>query len=136
MASSQASCQAPPPPLKEAAWHKPLRGGDASVVTVKASYRGDIVRFRVPSSAGVATVKGEVAMRLGLAPGEFDVKYLDDDNEWVLLSCDADFQECLDVIPALSGASASSGSGTAQPVVRLMVHEVAEVHGSSCGSSD
>lgn len=136
VASSQASCQAPPPPLKEAAWRKPSRGGDASVVTVKASYRGDIVRFRVPSSAGVAMVKEEVAMRLGLAPGEFDVKYLDDDNEWVLLSCDADFQECLDVVPALSGASASSGSGTAQPVVRLMVHEVAEVHGSSCGSSD
>lgn len=113
-----------------------MPGGDASVVTVKASYRGDIIRFRVPSSAGVATVKGEVAKRLGLEAGEFDVKYLDDDNEWVLLSCDADFQECLDVVPALSGASTSSGSGTAQPVVRLMVQEVAEVHGSSCGSSD
>jgi hypothetical protein len=50
-----------------------LRGGDASVVTVKASYKEDIVRFRVPSSAGVTTVKGEVAMRLALAPGEFDV---------------------------------------------------------------
>ena len=136
VASSQGSCQAPPPPLKEATWRKPLPGGDASVVTVKASYRGDIIRFRVPSSAGVATVKGEVAKRLGLEAGEFDVKYLDDDNEWVLLSCDADFQECLDVVPALSGASTSSGSGTAQPVVRLMVQEVAEVHGSSCVSSD
>ncbi|CAD6248149.1 unnamed protein product [Miscanthus lutarioriparius] len=136
VASSQGSCQAPPPPLKEATWRKPLPGGDARVVTVKASYRADIIRFRVPSSAGVATVKGEVAKRLGLEAGEFDVKYLDDDNEWVLLSCDADFQECLDVVPALSGASTSSGSGTAQPVVRLMVQEVAEVHGSSCGSSD
>ncbi|KAJ1277817.1 hypothetical protein BS78_04G032100 [Paspalum vaginatum] len=131
--SSQGSCQAPPR-LKNAAFRGPLQHGvDAGVVTVKASYRGDIIRFRVPSSAGVATVKGEVAKRLGLEAGEFDVKYLDDDNEWVLLSCDADFQECLDVVPALL---ASSGSGTAQPVVRLMVQEVAEIHGSSCGSSD
>ncbi|OEL18918.1 Protein NLP6 [Dichanthelium oligosanthes] len=136
MASSQGSCHAPPPPSKEAALRPPSHGGEAGVVTVKASHRGDIIRFRVPSSAGVATVKGEVAKRLGLEASEFDVKYLDDDNEWVLLSCDADFQECLDVVPALSGASTSSGSGAAPPVVRLMVQEVAEIHGSSCGSSD
>nr|CAB3445526.1 unnamed protein product [Digitaria exilis] len=134
MASSQGSCHAPP---KEAAVRVPLHGVDATgVVTVKASYRGDIIRFRVACSAGVATVKGEVAKRLGLDASEFDVKYLDDDNEWVLLSCDADFQECLDVVPAMSGASTASGSGAAQPVVRLMVQEVAEIHGSSCGSSD
>ncbi|CAL4971537.1 unnamed protein product [Urochloa decumbens] len=135
MASSQGSCHAPPPP-RDAALRTALHGGDASVVTVKASYRGDIIRFRVPCSAGVATVKGEVAKRLALEAGEFDVKYLDDDNEWVLLSCDADFQECLEVVPALSGASSSSGSTSAQPVVRLMVQEVPEIHGSSCGSSD
>ena len=113
-----------------------MHGADAGVVTVKASYRGDIVRFRVPSSAGVATVKGEVAKRLGLEASEFDVKYLDDDNEWVLLSCDADFQECLEVVPAVSGAASSSGSASPQPVVRLMVQEVPENHGSSCGSSN
>ena len=135
--SSQGSCQAPPPPNpKDAALRTPLHGADAGVVTVKASYRGDIVRFRVPSSAGVATVKGEVAKRLGLEASEFAVKYLDDDNEWVLLSCDADFQECLEVVPAVSGAASSSGSALAQPVVRLMVQEAPENHGSSCGSSE
>ncbi|CAL5024123.1 unnamed protein product [Urochloa decumbens] len=135
MASSQGSCHAPPPP-RDAALRSTLHGVDAGVVTVKANYRGDIIRFRVPRSAGVATVKGEVAKRLALEAGEFDVKYLDDDNEWVLLSCDADFQECLEVVPALSGASSSSGLTSAQPVVRLMVQEVPEIHGSSCGSSD
>ncbi|KAL6629190.1 hypothetical protein ACP70R_028955 [Stipagrostis hirtigluma subsp. patula] len=136
VASSQGSCQEPPH-LKNTALSKPPRGcGDTGLVTIKASYRGDIIRFRVPCSAGVAAVKREVAVRLGLEDGAFDVKYLDDDNEWVLLSCDADFQECLDVVPALSGASSSSGSRAAQPVVRLMVQEVADVLGSSCGSSD
>ncbi|CAN6242985.1 unnamed protein product [Urochloa humidicola] len=134
MASSQGSCHAPPP--RDTAFRTALHGMDAGVVTVKASYRGDIIRFRVPCSSGVATVKREVAKRLALEASEFDVKYLDDDNEWVLLSCDADFQECLDVVPAVSGASSSCGSTSAQPVVRLMVQEVPEIHGSSCGSSD
>lgn len=30
------------------------------MVTIKASYKGDIVRFRVPCSAGVAAAKEEV----------------------------------------------------------------------------
>uniref|UniRef100_A0A0A9HHX6 PB1 domain-containing protein n=1 Tax=Arundo donax TaxID=35708 RepID=A0A0A9HHX6_ARUDO len=135
-ASSQGSCQEPSPP-KNTALRKTLLGGDAGVVTVKASYKGDIIRFRVPCSSGVAAVKEEVAKRLGLEADTFDVKYLDDDNEWVLISRDADFQECLNVVPALSaGSSSSGGSGTAQPVVRLVVQEVADSLGSSCGSSD
>lgn len=129
VASSQGSCQEPP--FTNTALRKPLQSssnGAGGVVTIKASYRGDIVRFRVPCSAGVAAVKEEVAKRLGLEAGAFDVKYLDDDHEWVLLSCDDDFQECLDVVPALPSAAAQ--------VVRLMVQEVADNLGSSCGSSD
>ncbi|KAF0925071.1 hypothetical protein E2562_015367 [Oryza meyeriana var. granulata] len=135
-ASSHGSCQAPS--HARTALQKPPRcsNGD-SVVTIKASYRGDIVRFRVPCSAGVAAVKAEVAKRLSLEAGAFDVKYLDDDHEWVLLSCDADFQECLDVVPTLplTSSAAKSGSGVAQ-VVRLMVQDVADNIGSSCASSD
>uniref|UniRef100_A0A0E0JV98 RWP-RK domain-containing protein n=1 Tax=Oryza punctata TaxID=4537 RepID=A0A0E0JV98_ORYPU len=136
-ASSHGSCQAPSH-AKTALQKPPSCGNGDGVVTIKASHRGDIIRFRVPCSAGVAAVKAEVAKRLSLDAGAFDVKYLDDDHEWVLLSCDADFQECLDVIPALSSTSASakSGSGAAAPVVRLMVQEVADNIGSSCASSD
>jgi hypothetical protein len=133
VASSQGSCQEPRPPRRSTATRKPFHAG---LVTVKASYRGDIIRFRVPSSAGVEAIKGEVAKRLGLEMDAFHVKYLDDDNQWVLLSCDADFQDCLQVVPALSTASSSSGSGAAQPLVRLMVQEVADSHVSSCASSD
>ncbi|XP_052141766.1 protein NLP3-like [Oryza glaberrima] len=138
--SSHGSCQAPPPHAKTALQKPPswCSNGDG-VVTIKASHRGDIIRFRVPCSAGVTAVKAEVAKRLSLDAGAFDVKYLDDDHEWVLLSCDADFQECLDVVPALPSMSvtARSGSGAAAPVVvRLMVQEVADNIGSSCASSD
>jgi hypothetical protein len=99
------------------------------LVTIKASYRGDIIRFRVPCSAGVAAVKEEVAKRLGLDAGAFDVKYLDD------------FQECLDVAPALpqqmaAAAAMSGGTGVVSPVVRLMVQELADSLRRSFGSSD
>ncbi|GJN18945.1 hypothetical protein PR202_gb06161 [Eleusine coracana subsp. coracana] len=85
VASSQGSCCQEPPPRKSTIMRKPFHASNDGLVTVKASYRGDIVRFRVPSSAGVEAVKGEVAKRLGLDMDAFDVKYLDDDNEWVLL---------------------------------------------------
>ncbi|VAI54914.1 unnamed protein product [Triticum turgidum subsp. durum] len=138
--SSQGSSQ-DPPPLNKATLPKSLlrrsNGTAGELVTIKASYRGDIIRFRVPCSAGVAAVKGEVAKRLGLDAGTFYVKYLDDDHEWVLLSCDADFQECLDVAPGLpASATMAGGAGAVSPVVRLMVQEVADNHRSSCGSSD
>ncbi|XP_051195266.1 protein NLP3-like [Lolium perenne] len=129
--SSQGSSQDPPPLTKTALGKSLLQrsnGAAGELVTIKASYKGDIVRFRVPCSAGVAAVKEEVAKRLGLDAGAFDVKYLDDDHEWVLLSCDADFQECLDVAPA--SAAMSGGTGVVLPVVRLMVHR------SSFGRSD
>lgn len=56
--------------------------------------------------------------------GTFDIKYLDDDHEWVLIACDADLQECVDI-------SRSSGSN----VVRLLVHDIMPNLGSSCESS-
>ncbi|XP_037453106.1 protein NLP3-like isoform X1 [Triticum dicoccoides] len=138
--SSQGSSQ-DPPPLTKTTMRKSLlwrsNGAEGELVTIKANYRGDIIRFRVPCSAGVAAVKEEVAKRLGLDAGTFDVKYLDDDHEWVLLSCDADFQECLDVAPGLPASSTmAGGAGAVSPVVRLMVQEVADNHRSSCGSSD
>ncbi|VAI43309.1 unnamed protein product [Triticum turgidum subsp. durum] len=138
--SSQGSSQDPPPLTKTTmrkSWLWRSNGAEGELVTIKANYRGDIIRFRVPCSAGVAAVKEEVAKRLGLDAGAFDIKYLDDDHEWVVLSCDADFQECLDVAPGLpASAAVAAGAGAVSPVVRLMVQEVADNHRSSCGSSD
>ncbi|CAA7397462.1 unnamed protein product [Spirodela intermedia] len=92
-----------------------------STVKVKASYRGDIIRFRVKSGVGVFLLKEQVAKRLKLDLGAFDLKYLDDDGEWVLLACDADLEECLEV---------NGGQ-----VVRLSVTDVASNPGSFSESS-
>lgn len=98
---------------------------EMKTVTIKATYREDIIRFRVSLNCGIVELKEEVAKRLKLEIGTFDVKYMDDDNEWVLIACDADLQECMYV-------SRSSGESK---IIRVLVHDVSSNLGSSWESS-
>ncbi|KAI4963153.1 hypothetical protein ZWY2020_019649 [Hordeum vulgare] len=81
-------------------------------------------RFRFRVLAAAMALKDEVAKRLRMDAGMFDIKYLDDDHEWVKLACNADLEECIEI---------SRHSGT--HVIRLLVSDVAAHIGSSCGSS-
>ncbi|KAJ1382237.1 Protein NLP, PB1 domain [Sesbania bispinosa] len=107
----------------EACGTNPPARNDMKSVTIKATYREDIIRFRVSLTRGIVELK-EVAKRLNLEVGTFDIKYLDDDHEWVLIACDADLQECMDV-------SRSSGRN----IIRVLVHDITSNLGSSCESS-
>ncbi|XP_072965278.1 protein NLP3 [Typha angustifolia] len=96
-------------------------------VTIKASYKNDIIRFRFPCSGSVGdlgVLKDEVAKRLKMEVGLFDIKYLDDDHEWVMLACDADLEECME-ISRLSGGN----------IIRLSVNDIVPNVGS-CESHD
>ncbi|XP_051144502.1 protein NLP7-like isoform X2 [Andrographis paniculata] len=93
-------------------------------VTIKATHREDIIRFRLPIDSGIIKLKEEVAKRLKLESGTFEIKYLDDDHEWVLIACDSDLTECLEL-------SKSSGGN----IIRLLVHDIMAILGSSCESS-
>ena len=93
-------------------------------VTIKATYREDMIRFRISLSSGIAKLKEEVAKRLRLEVGTFDIKYLDDDHEWILIARDADLHECMDV-------SRSSNSN----MIRVSVHDANDNLGSSCEST-
>ncbi|XP_057773588.1 protein NLP7 isoform X2 [Salvia miltiorrhiza] len=97
---------------------------EVKTITIKATYREDIIRFRLAIDSGIVKLKEEVAKRLKLELGTFDIKYLDDDHEWVLIACDADLLECFDV-------SRSSGGN----IIRLLVHDIMANLGSSCESS-
>ncbi|XP_048132847.1 protein NLP7 isoform X2 [Rhodamnia argentea] len=97
---------------------------DMTSVTIKATYREDIIRFRISLSSSIVELREQVAKRLKLDVGTFDIKCLDDDHEWVLIACDADWQECMDI-------SRSSGCN----MIRLLVHDVMASLGSSCESS-
>lgn len=98
--------------------HKKNWPTHGDVVTIKVTHNEDTVRFKLASDKSYLDLRDEVNQRLKLTKVTFDLKYLDDDEEWMLLACDADLQECLEVMRA-SGRSAiklmvrCNGSSTA-----------------------
>ncbi|XP_042415455.1 protein NLP2-like [Zingiber officinale] len=93
-------------------------------VTVKATYKEDTVRFKYFPSIGSHYLFEEVGRRFKLPGGTFQLKYLDDEKEWVLLENDADFQECIDILENIGSQS-----------IKLQVRDVPYNVGSS-GSSN
>ncbi|KAL6844905.1 hypothetical protein ACP4OV_025564 [Aristida adscensionis] len=75
----------------------PKLNADASM-RVKATFGSEKVRFRLRPECDFQELKHEIAKRLGIVDtNSLVLKYLDDDSEWVLMTCDADLQECLHV---------------------------------------
>ncbi|XP_050371615.1 protein NLP9-like [Argentina anserina] len=69
-----------------------------SKIIVKATYKEDMIRFKFEPSGGCLKLYEEVAKRLKLQDGTFQLKYLDDEHEWVMLVSDADLRECLEIL--------------------------------------
>lgn len=95
-----------------------------SGLVVKATYKHDTVRFKLHPNSGFLYVVGEVSRRFKLPIGVFQLKYKDDEEEWVVLACDSDLQECIEMT---QNASLHH--------VKLQVLDVHFGEGSSCGSS-
>ncbi|CAN6448748.1 unnamed protein product [Victoria cruziana] len=83
---------------------KSMNSGD-SKITVKATYRGDTVRFKFAPCLGCARLLEEVGGRFNLAFGTFQLKYLDDEDEWVMLVNDEDLRECVDIMDSVGASS-------------------------------
>ncbi|KAL4632280.1 hypothetical protein ACB092_04G038500 [Castanea dentata] len=69
-----------------------------SKIIVKATYREDTIRLKFEPSAGCFQLYEEVGKRFKLQNGTFQLKYLDDEEEWVMLVTDSDLQECLEIL--------------------------------------
>ncbi|CAH2063527.1 unnamed protein product [Thlaspi arvense] len=101
-------------------------GESGSVLTVKATYRDDTIRFKLdPYVGGCSLLYKEVGERFKLQDGAFQLKYLDDEEEWVMLVTDSDLHECLEIL-----------NGMRKHTVKFLVRDLpAAAIGSSAGSN-
>ncbi|KAI3459955.1 hypothetical protein Pfo_016618 [Paulownia fortunei] len=71
---------------------------DRDAPRIKVTYGEDTIRFRMQNNWRYKDLLQEISKRFGVdIASSFHLKYLDDDAEWVLLTCDADLEECIDV---------------------------------------
>ncbi|GMQ06974.1 hypothetical protein CsSME_00051358 [Camellia sinensis var. sinensis] len=68
---------------------------DESIVTIKAKYGDDFIKFQLPVSSGMVEFQHQVAKRLKLQGGTYHVKHQDEDNDWILIACNEDLQNCI-----------------------------------------
>ncbi|KAE9606421.1 hypothetical protein Lal_00013626 [Lupinus albus] len=65
---------------------------------VKATFVDEKIRFSLQTNWGFRELEVEIRSRFNLNDmRNIDVKYLDDEGEWVVLACDADLEECKDL---------------------------------------
>jgi len=94
-------------------------------LTVKATYNSDTVRFKFLPAMGWYHLLEEIAKRFKLTTGAFQLKYKDDEDEWVILANDSDLQECVDVLDSI-------GSRNVKLLVRDLPCLVSSSGSSSC----
>lgn len=75
-----------------------LSSQDDDFLRIKVSYGDEKIRFRMRNSRRLTDLLWEIGKRFNIENmSRYDLKYLDEDNEWVLLTCDEDVEECVDV---------------------------------------
>ncbi|KAK6939080.1 PB1 domain [Dillenia turbinata] len=92
---------------------------------VKVTHGEEKIRFRLQKQRRYEDLRREILRRFNVDDtGMVTLKYLDDDSEWVLLTCDADLEECMDI-----------NRSSECPTIKLSLQVVQQNHGNSSGSS-
>ncbi|XP_030486046.2 protein NLP2 [Cannabis sativa] len=71
---------------------------DKFAFRVKANYGDKKIRFSLIPNCSYKELQLEIMRRFSLDDiTMIDIKYLDDDRDWILLTCNADLQECFEI---------------------------------------
>ncbi|PWA58850.1 NIN-like protein [Artemisia annua] len=72
----------------------PVKRNEKTVI--KAEYADDIIKLHLRiSEATFVTVENEIGKKFKLKHGTFKIKYLDEDEEWILMTSDQDLSDCI-----------------------------------------
>ncbi|PWA67540.1 NIN-like protein [Artemisia annua] len=72
----------------------PVKRNENTVI--KAVYADDIIKLHLRiSEATFVTVENEIGKKFKLKHGTFKIKYLDEDEEWILMTSDQDLSDCI-----------------------------------------
>ncbi|KAL4585098.1 hypothetical protein LXL04_009712 [Taraxacum kok-saghyz] len=92
---------------------KSISPNDGGTFRVKATYNDEKIRFRMSKDWGFMDLHQEISRRCKIYDmTNIRIEYIDDDSEWVLLACDDDVEECLDL-----------HTSTKNQTIKLLVHE-------------
>uniref|UniRef100_A0A251TJW1 Putative PB1 domain-containing protein n=1 Tax=Helianthus annuus TaxID=4232 RepID=A0A251TJW1_HELAN len=99
---------------------------DEGVFRVKASYGHEKIQFKMTKEWGFRELQQEIARRFSIYDmGNVILEYMDDDSEWVLLACDADLEECMDL----------HDTSSKNQTIKLLIHQPSS-HPSFLHSND
>ncbi|KAD3641687.1 hypothetical protein E3N88_30911 [Mikania micrantha] len=75
--------------------NKVSNASNKRMVTVKATFKDDMIKFIFPLSSGLSELKKQVAQRFELETTRFCLNYKDEDDDLILISCDADLHNLM-----------------------------------------
>ncbi|XP_059314529.1 protein NLP7-like isoform X2 [Lycium ferocissimum] len=68
---------------------------DDSVMSIKVTYRDDMIKFKLTPSSTKVELEGEVEKRLNISLQRFSIKYQDEDEDLVTITGDSDLREAM-----------------------------------------
>ncbi|KAM0000603.1 putative transcription factor Nin-like family [Helianthus debilis subsp. tardiflorus] len=78
--------------LQQSSTHSVGHVSDKGLLTVKASFKDDMIKFPFCVSSGLMELEKEVAERVDVNGQRLSLKYEDEEKDWVLITCDADLE--------------------------------------------
>lgn len=125
IADSSSGSASSGPTVKGSLKNNMLANDLGSAIHVKATYKEDTVRFKFSLSMGFHQLIEVIGKRFKLRSGTFQLRYIDDEEEWVMLANESDLLECVEVLQSMEFQS-----------LRLLVRDLPCATSSSASSDN